>query len=261
MPVRVTFEQHADPDGDVYIPLFEPDQGERGRDRAGVHQRRRAVRDRSTARARSVGAHARRVPRRDRGRRAHARRHRRPVDVPGPDVDARRLLRRRRVRRDRRAAPQLSAGTTAGSRRRVSSARSSRRAWPSGAGMCDHVLCFRSVWEGSAQGEQGRSAVMPGGEAAAASRPAGSWSGTSPFSAPSAAIWIAMFAQAHFHKYGTTKEQLAWIALNAPPQRRAQPEGDLPRPDDDGRLHGVAHDHDAVLVCTTATCRATARPR
>ena len=31
------------------------------------------------------------------------------------------------------------------------------------------------------------------------------------------------------------------------PQRGAQPEGDLPRPDVDGRLHGVAHDHDAVL--------------
>jgi uncharacterized OB-fold protein len=25
MPVRVTFEHHADPDGDVWIPLFEPD--------------------------------------------------------------------------------------------------------------------------------------------------------------------------------------------------------------------------------------------
>jgi acetyl-CoA acetyltransferase len=36
-----------------------------------------------------------------------------------------------------------------------------------------------------------------------------------PFAAPSAAIWIAMFAQRHFHQYGTTKEQLAWIALNA----------------------------------------------
>jgi uncharacterized OB-fold protein len=24
MPVRVTFEHHPDPDGDVYIPLFEP---------------------------------------------------------------------------------------------------------------------------------------------------------------------------------------------------------------------------------------------
>ena len=25
MPVRVTFEKHDDPDGDVYVPLFEPD--------------------------------------------------------------------------------------------------------------------------------------------------------------------------------------------------------------------------------------------
>jgi uncharacterized OB-fold protein len=27
MPVRVTFEHHPDPDGDIYIPLFEPEQG------------------------------------------------------------------------------------------------------------------------------------------------------------------------------------------------------------------------------------------
>jgi hypothetical protein len=25
MPVRVVFEHHPDPDGDVWIPLFEPD--------------------------------------------------------------------------------------------------------------------------------------------------------------------------------------------------------------------------------------------
>ena len=31
------------------------------------------------------------------------------------------------------------------------------------SGLANHVLCFRSVWEGSAQGNQGRSAVMPGG--------------------------------------------------------------------------------------------------
>jgi hypothetical protein len=27
MPVRVTFEHHPDPEGDVYLPLFEPDAG------------------------------------------------------------------------------------------------------------------------------------------------------------------------------------------------------------------------------------------
>ena len=38
---------------------------------------------------------------------------------------------------------------------------------------------------------------------------------TLPFRAYSAANWIAMNAQRHFHEYGTTREQLAWIALNA----------------------------------------------
>ena len=31
------------------------------------------------------------------------------------------------------------------------------------AGLARHVLCFRTVYEGSAQGTKGRSAVMPGG--------------------------------------------------------------------------------------------------
>jgi acetyl-CoA acetyltransferase len=38
---------------------------------------------------------------------------------------------------------------------------------------------------------------------------------TLPFAAPSAANWIAMMAQRHFYEYGTTREQLAQIALNA----------------------------------------------
>ena len=74
MPVRVTFEHHADPDGDVYIPLFEPERpiagGESRRAHRRVHQRRRPVRHRPPARPRPVGAHARRLPRRDRRTRA-----------------------------------------------------------------------------------------------------------------------------------------------------------------------------------------------
>jgi acetyl-CoA acetyltransferase len=46
-----------------------------------------------------------------------------------------------------------------------------------------------------------------------------------PFSAPSAAIWIAMYAQRHFHEYGTTREQLAWIALNARRNAELNPKG------------------------------------
>lgn len=82
-----------------------------------------------------------------------------------------------------------------------------------GAGLAKHVLCFRSVWEGTAQGGGGRQGIGSGG--GGSFRASGPLSWTLPFAAPSAAIWIAMFAQKHFHEYGTTREQLAQIALNA----------------------------------------------
>ncbi|HEY8218282.1 MAG TPA: thiolase family protein [Acidimicrobiia bacterium] len=84
------------------------------------------------------------------------------------------------------------------------------------AGLAKHVICFRSVFEGSAQGEGGRAAVMPGGGSrSSVPRTSGFMEWMLPFSAPSAATWIAMMAQRHFHEYGTTREQLAQIALNA----------------------------------------------
>jgi acetyl-CoA acetyltransferase len=84
------------------------------------------------------------------------------------------------------------------------------------AGLAKHVLCFRSVYEGSAQGEKGRSAVMPGGGSGSSGyRASGFMEWILPYSAPSAATWIAMMATRHFHEYGTTREQLAQIALNA----------------------------------------------
>jgi acetyl-CoA acetyltransferase len=83
------------------------------------------------------------------------------------------------------------------------------------SGLANHVLCFRSVYEGSAQGAKGRSAVMPGGGGGGSFKASGFMQWNLVFSAPSAAIWIGMFAQRHFHDYGTTREQLAWIALNA----------------------------------------------
>lgn len=82
-----------------------------------------------------------------------------------------------------------------------------------GAGLAKHVLCFRSVWEGTAQGSGGRQGIGAGG--GGSFRASGPLSWTLPFAAPSAAIWIAMFAQKHFHEYGTTREQLSQIALNA----------------------------------------------
>jgi acetyl-CoA acetyltransferase len=84
------------------------------------------------------------------------------------------------------------------------------------SGLATHVLCFRSVYEGSAQGDKGRSAVMPGGSNDSGGfRASGFMEWTLPFAAPSAAQWIAMMAQRHFHEYGTTREQMAQIALNA----------------------------------------------
>ncbi|MGE4649491.1 MAG: thiolase family protein, partial [Myxococcota bacterium] len=82
-------------------------------------------------------------------------------------------------------------------------------------GLARHVLCFRSVWEGSAQGKGSRPGIglSGGGGSFRASGPPMEW--TLPFRAYSAVNWIGMFAQRHFHEYGTTREQLAGIALNA----------------------------------------------
>jgi acetyl-CoA acetyltransferase/uncharacterized OB-fold protein len=74
-------------------------------------------------------------------------------------------------------------------------------------GMARHVLCFRTLWE-STFGEllkQGR-ASSPGGPRT------DSWQ--APFGAISAAHTLALNAQRHFHRYGTTRETLGWIALN-----------------------------------------------
>jgi acetyl-CoA acetyltransferase len=85
-------------------------------------------------------------------------------------------------------------------------------------GLATHVLCFRSVWEATAQGKGGRSGIGVGGGGGGDGvgfRATGALEWTLPFRAYSAANWIALHAQRHFHEYGTTREQLAWIALNA----------------------------------------------
>lgn len=82
-------------------------------------------------------------------------------------------------------------------------------------GLANHVVCFRTVWEASAQGDKGRSSVTMGGGVGGSSYRATSFmQWTLPYGAASAANWIAMMAQRHFHEFGTTREQLAWIALN-----------------------------------------------
>jgi acetyl-CoA acetyltransferase/uncharacterized OB-fold protein len=74
-------------------------------------------------------------------------------------------------------------------------------------GLARHVLCFRTVWEAT-HGEL----VRRGEIHADAPRTTTSW--MVPFGATSAAHTLAQNAQRHFHRYGTTRETLGWIALN-----------------------------------------------
>ncbi len=78
------------------------------------------------------------------------------------------------------------------------------------AGLCRHVLCFRTVWE-STWAERLRSRPPTGG-----SRVEGDFmQWRAPFGAMSAANWIAMNASNHFYRYGTTRAALGAIATNA----------------------------------------------
>ncbi len=82
-------------------------------------------------------------------------------------------------------------------------------------GLANHVLCFRSVWESSFQGSGKRQGIGMGGGEGGSPRMSGMMEYTIPFRSYSAANWIAMFAQRHFHEFGTTREQLGAIAVNA----------------------------------------------
>lgn len=82
-------------------------------------------------------------------------------------------------------------------------------------GLANHVLCFRTVWESTAQGEGGRPGIGAPGGGAAGFRASGLLEWTLPYGAASAAVWVALYAQRHMHEYGTTRAQLAQIALNA----------------------------------------------
>ena len=55
----------------------------------------------------------------------------------------------------------------------------------------------------------GRLAPLMGG------RVGGDFQWRVPFAAPSAAIWIAMYATQYFHRFGGGRETLGWLALNA----------------------------------------------
>ena len=78
-------------------------------------------------------------------------------------------------------------------------------------GLARHVLVYRTVTESTAQGV----GPAPGHRRRRRRASAGRSSGRCPFRAYSAANWLALYAQRHFHEFGTTREQMAQIALTA----------------------------------------------
>jgi acetyl-CoA acetyltransferase/uncharacterized OB-fold protein len=76
------------------------------------------------------------------------------------------------------------------------------------AGLCRHVLCFRTVWE-STFAALGLRGAGGGGRVTG---PFHEW--RAPFGAMSAANWIGMNANQYLHRYGAPREMLGWIALN-----------------------------------------------
>jgi len=79
------------------------------------------------------------------------------------------------------------------------------------SGICRHVLCVRGVWESTFQDLSRRGELR----ANATGRISGEMEGRLPFGAFSAANWIAMMATRHMQVFGTTREQLGAIAVNA----------------------------------------------
>jgi acetyl-CoA acetyltransferase len=78
------------------------------------------------------------------------------------------------------------------------------------AGLAKHVLCFRTLWQ-STHEQLSREGRLPIGS----NRMGGMTEWITPFGASSAAHVLGMTAQRHMAKYGTTRETLGWIALNA----------------------------------------------
>lgn len=74
-------------------------------------------------------------------------------------------------------------------------------------GLASHVLCWRSIWEGTAQGAGRRKGYGAGG-----GRPAGLLAWQLPFGATAANL-AGLQIQARMQRFGLTREQLASIAI------------------------------------------------
>ena len=89
------------------------------------------------------------------------------------------------------------------------------------AGLARHVVVWRTVTESSQQGDGSRADVAHA--AGLDTRVDGYRQWSIPFGVGSSVNLLALNAQAHFDKYGTTREQLAQIALNDRANAAANP--------------------------------------
>ena len=80
------------------------------------------------------------------------------------------------------------------------------------SGLCRHVISIRAMWEGSHRKLLAEGVLPPPG---GSGRVTGRSEWHSPFGAMSPANWIAMQATNHMETFGTTREQLGALALNA----------------------------------------------
>jgi acetyl-CoA acetyltransferase/uncharacterized OB-fold protein len=79
------------------------------------------------------------------------------------------------------------------------------------AGLCDHALVYRTSTESSVAAWMRDGTIPPPASTGAA----GFLSWLLPFDSITAAHWLAPYATAHMHRFGTTREQLGAIAVNA----------------------------------------------
>ena len=110
-----------------------------------------------------------------------------------------------------------------------------------------HVLVYRTVTEGTAQGTGGRQGIGGSGGGGAVPRFGSFMQWSLPYGAVSAANWIAMVGQRRMHEFGLTREQLGQIAINGRRNAALESQGHLHRPDVDGRLPGRPHHHHAAV--------------
>lgn len=76
------------------------------------------------------------------------------------------------------------------------------------AGLCRHVLCFRTVWESSYSNMIQRGQWIPD-----TARATGMFEFRAPFGAMSAANWIGCHASHYLHRYRASRDVLGWIAV------------------------------------------------